>query len=305
MRISAARASSSSGSGLPSIASARASSFSSASASSGLNTSTRARESSARVELEGRVLGRGADQRDGAVLHDRQEGVLLRAVEAMDLVDEQQRPLPRLAPRARRSKTFLRSATPEKIAEICSKCRSVSSREQPRHRGLAGARRPPEDERAERAGLQHAGERAVGAEQMVLPDDIGEPCGRSRSASGRGASRQVPPPRRGWSARARARRRSSAEHHRHLLAAALDRDAPQPASAWPASARGRGCVAIFSLLTAITRRRAGSRTAGPASRLSISTITTPSADGSRRSSSASAGERFGDLAPVERRARRR
>ena len=43
------------------------------------------------VELEGRVLGGRADQDDGAVLHDRQEAVLLGAVEAMDLVDEEQR----------------------------------------------------------------------------------------------------------------------------------------------------------------------------------------------------------------------
>ena len=51
-----------------------------------------------RVQLERRVLGGGADQRDGAVLHDRQEGVLLRAVEAVDLVDEEERALARLAP---------------------------------------------------------------------------------------------------------------------------------------------------------------------------------------------------------------
>ena len=54
-----------------------------------------------RVELEGRVLGGGADQDDGAVLDVRQEAVLLGAVEAVDLVDEQQRAL--AAARARRA----------------------------------------------------------------------------------------------------------------------------------------------------------------------------------------------------------
>ena len=49
-------------------------------------------------------------------------------------------------------------------------------RQQPRHRGLAGAGRPPEDQRAERARLQHAGERAIRAEQMILADHFGEFC---------------------------------------------------------------------------------------------------------------------------------
>ena len=50
------------------------------------------------VQREGRVLGGGADQRDGARLHDWQEAVLLRAVEAMDFIDEQQRALPGAPP---------------------------------------------------------------------------------------------------------------------------------------------------------------------------------------------------------------
>ena len=59
------------------------------------------------VELEGRVLGGGADQRDGAVLHHRQEGVLLGAVEAVDFVDEEERPLAHLAAGARRLEGLL------------------------------------------------------------------------------------------------------------------------------------------------------------------------------------------------------
>ena len=41
------------------------------------------------VHLEGGVLGGGADERHRALLHVRQERVLLRLVEAVDLVDEQ------------------------------------------------------------------------------------------------------------------------------------------------------------------------------------------------------------------------
>ena len=59
------------------------------------------------VDLEARVLGRRADQRDGAVLDIGQEAVLLRAVEAVDLVHEQQGLLAR---RARRSAPRRRSS---------------------------------------------------------------------------------------------------------------------------------------------------------------------------------------------------
>jgi len=59
------------------------------------------------VEFERGVFRRRADQRDGAVLHDREETVLLGAIEAMDLVDEQQRAASREAPAARRLENLL------------------------------------------------------------------------------------------------------------------------------------------------------------------------------------------------------
>ena len=49
------------------------------------------------VELEARVLGGGTDQRHGAALDVGQEAILLRAIEAVDLVDEQQGALSGLA----------------------------------------------------------------------------------------------------------------------------------------------------------------------------------------------------------------
>ena len=45
--------------------------------------------------------------------------------------------------------------------------------------GLAAARRAPEDQRCKRAPLQHARQRAVGAEQMVLAHDLVE-CARAQ-----------------------------------------------------------------------------------------------------------------------------
>ncbi|GAA3269548.1 hypothetical protein GCM10020258_42320 [Sphingomonas yabuuchiae] len=72
------------------------------------------------VEFEGGILRRRADQRDRAILDKGQEAVLLRTVEAVDLVHEQQCPLaePGMVPRL--GKDLLRSATPEKTAEIAA-----------------------------------------------------------------------------------------------------------------------------------------------------------------------------------------
>jgi hypothetical protein len=47
-------------------------------------------------------------------------------------------------------------------------------RQQPGDRGLAGSGRSPEHERAKRPRLEHARERAVRPEQMVLPDHLVE-----------------------------------------------------------------------------------------------------------------------------------
>src|ERR1700710_3071739 len=46
------------------------------------------------------------------------------------------------------------------------------ARQQPRHRGLAGARRPPEDQRTQRARRQHPRQCAVRPENVILPDHI-------------------------------------------------------------------------------------------------------------------------------------
>src|SRR5450631_1422470 len=56
--------------------------------------------------------------------------------------------------------------------------------QEPRHRRFAGAGRPPEYQRAERARRQHTGERAVGAEQIVLPHHLIE-SGRTQAVGQR------------------------------------------------------------------------------------------------------------------------
>ena len=124
------------------------------------------------VELEGGIFGGGADQHHGAVFHHGQKRILLRAVEPMHLVDEQQRSLAGLAPGARRVERLLQIGDAGKHRRELLEMQFGGIRQQPRHRGLAGARRSPEDQRAQRARRQHACQRAVGAEDMILADDI-------------------------------------------------------------------------------------------------------------------------------------
>ena len=126
------------------------------------------------IELEGRVLGGRAHQQDGAVLHMRQEPVLLSLVEAVDLVDEQQRALAVGAAVLGRLEDLpeLRHAGEDR-ADL-DEMRLCLARQQPGDGGLAHAGRTPEDERAERSRRQHGAERAIGAEQLVLADDLRE-----------------------------------------------------------------------------------------------------------------------------------
>jgi hypothetical protein len=59
------------------------------------------------VDFEARVLGRRTNQRDGAILDIRQESVLLGAIEAVDLVHEQQGLLARAGGGARLGEDLL------------------------------------------------------------------------------------------------------------------------------------------------------------------------------------------------------
>ena len=138
------------------------------------------------VELEGRVLGGGADQRDRAVLDNGQEAVLLGAVEAMDLVDEQQRALPSARRwRAPRRTPCLQVGDAGEHRRQRLEVQADRVGEQPRDGGLAAARRAPQDQRGERPRASIRAERAVGAEQMVLADDLVE---RAWAAAGRPAA---------------------------------------------------------------------------------------------------------------------
>ena len=66
----------------------------------------RARQKSA-VQLEGRIFGGGAHEDDRAVLDIGQKRILLRFVEAVDFIHEEQRAAALLAPDARLLEDFL------------------------------------------------------------------------------------------------------------------------------------------------------------------------------------------------------
>ena len=141
-----------------------------------------------RVHLERRILGRGPDQTHGAILDCAQEGVLLGLVEAMDLVDEEDRActaslaLPGLVDGG----THLTDAGKHRRER--DEFRSMLAGDQAREGRLAAARWPPEDQRRQlgaRPGERQAQERLL-ADDIGLTDKLGE--GTRPHALGQGAS---------------------------------------------------------------------------------------------------------------------
>jgi hypothetical protein len=102
-----------------------------------------------RVELKRRILRCRADQRDRAVLHHRQKRILLRAVEAMDLVDEQERALPLRTAHTRGVEDLLQFRDARMDRRELHECVAARSADEARDRRLAAARRPPEDHRTQ------------------------------------------------------------------------------------------------------------------------------------------------------------
>src|SRR5882757_6878424 len=169
-------------------------------------------------------------------------------------------------------------------------------RQQPRHRGLAGARRPPEDQRTQRSRRQHPRQRAVRPEDMVLSDHIGQ---RARTQFVRQRTRRVLLHSRGgeqvggfawllgahppsvtlicWPPRTTVMRQSRA-----LSRVAFSRSL---------------VLAIFWLLTDRMISPFWKPTPAAVAPSARSVTTTPCVSASRRSSSATAGEMLATLAP--------
>ncbi len=145
----------------------------------------RARQQRA-VHFERRVLGGCADEGDQPLLDERQERILLRLVEAVHLVHEQDGVAAVLLQR----ELGLR----DRLADILHAGQHRRQRHeigiegrghQPRQRGLADARRPPQDHRMQLAGFECEAQRLARTQQMRLPDDIvyrlrAQPLGQRR-----------------------------------------------------------------------------------------------------------------------------
>ena len=192
MPTSASRASSSSGSGLPSIRSARASSFSIAAASSDLNTSTRARDSSGALSSnDGFSVVAPTSTMVPSSITGRNESCCARLKRWISSTNSSV-PCPSSRRRRASSNTFFRSATPVKIAEICSKCRSVACANSratvvlPVPGGPQNTSEPSERVASMRVSTPS------GPSRWSCPTTSSSACGRSRSASGRGASLSRP-----------------------------------------------------------------------------------------------------------------
>src|SRR4051795_2671009 len=248
------------------------------------------------VELERRVFRGGADQHHGAVFHHGQKRILLRAVETMHLVDKQQRALAHLAPGARGVEHLLQIGDAGKHRGNLLEMQLGGIRQQPRHGGLAGAGRPPKHQRPQRARLQHPRQRAVGAQDVILADDIGQ---RLRASSiGQRTRRVLLHPRRGEEV-GRLARLLGAHPPSVTLICWPPRTTTMRQSLAPAfEALSRSLVlAIFWLLTARMMSPFWNPTLAAVASSARSITTTPSVWESRCSSSAIAGEMLATLAP--------
>ena len=129
--------------------------------------------------LERRVLRRGADQDDRTRLHGTQQGILLRLVEAVDLVDEKDRCTGLGKERLGLGGVddlahFLHAGTDRgKRIEIPLQ----TARNNPGQGGLSHTGRSPKNEGRQSAGVHHVPQDASGADQMLLAYVIGQRFG--------------------------------------------------------------------------------------------------------------------------------
>jgi hypothetical protein len=142
-------------------------------------------------DLERGVFGGGADEGEEPGFDVRQEGVLLRLVEAVDFVDEQDGGAARALVHARALDGFADVLDAGEHGRNGDEVGAEGLRSQPRQRGLAHARRPPQDHRMQLAGIERQAQRLAGSQQMRLPDDViqgarAQALGQRRPSTGSG-----------------------------------------------------------------------------------------------------------------------
>src|SRR5262249_39544052 len=124
------------------------------------------------VELERRILGGGADQRDDARLDGWKEGILLRAVEPMNLVAEENGAATETAPvfgfahDLADTRHAIRDGTEGDKLAVGVPCH------QPRECRLPGTGRSPENRAPDIATPDALTQRFPRAEQLFLADEL-------------------------------------------------------------------------------------------------------------------------------------
>ena len=129
------------------------------------------------IDLEVRILGRRTDQRHGAVFDVRQERVLLGLVESMDLVDEQD-----AADAVQRQPLLGLGDRRPDLGHARHDCgqgvemRTDLAGQQSREARLPGPGRTPQQQRRQVAASDAPPQRSLLADQVVLPDELGQPA---------------------------------------------------------------------------------------------------------------------------------
>ena len=128
-----------------------------------------------RVPRERRILGGRPDERERPVFDVGKKGVLLRLVEAVDLVDEQDGPLALVAARLlglAEDDSQLGHAAEHRVERDEARVRRLG--EHARERRLARSRRAPEDHRRNPVGGDRARQELALTDEVLLPSHVGE-----------------------------------------------------------------------------------------------------------------------------------
>ena len=136
------------------------------------------------VDFERRIFGRRADQRDRAVLDIGQHRVLLRLVEAVDLVDEEHGALAERRARLRFGDDAPQIGDAGADRRHALEIRAGRVARSFGERRLAASRRAPEDHRRNRVALDRSAQRAPRPRICSWPTNSSSVCGRIRAASG-------------------------------------------------------------------------------------------------------------------------
>src|SRR5579864_9104006 len=124
------------------------------------------------VQFEGRILSRRADQNDGSILDDRQKGVLLTAIEAVNFIDEEQGALPHAAALARSVECLLQVRHAGKNRRQLLEMELEGRGEQPGNGGFARAWRTPQYDRVRPPLGDHPPDGSIFADDMILSDNL-------------------------------------------------------------------------------------------------------------------------------------